>query len=95
MSIIETYLSSYEERGESHSVALAELNQDLKSNYRLNRLYEWRSGSRPIPVAVYRYLMQQVLEETIKRHGGQAPWELEDQDALVAALLPPERSESK
>ena len=93
MSIIATYLAQAERRGDSISDALTELNQDLRARYSLSRLGEWRNGRRPIPPAVHRYLLRRVLEEAIRDHNGTPPREDADLDALVEALLPPERSE--
>ena len=60
--LIKNYLDSFADprdgRREYGSVncALQTLNDALGADYRLNRLYEWLHGARPVPARVRRFV---------------------------------------
>jgi hypothetical protein len=57
-NLVQTYIDAC---GGSPSEALHRLNDDLGTQYRISRLYEWRAGSRTIPDHVAECMRRYVL----------------------------------
>jgi hypothetical protein len=72
--------------------ALAQLNHDLGTKYRPNRLYEWRAGTYPVPPQVQVYMLHAALRWIIQEEGGTVPeGDIEFTDRVLPRLLPPPR----
>ena len=57
-NLVESWLQATTANGERHADALAQLNADLGTRHRLNRLYEWRAGTYPVPAPVQLYMLR-------------------------------------
>ncbi|QFT86881.1 hypothetical protein FIU88_18190 (plasmid) [Halomonas sp. THAF12] len=81
--------------GDKHpkSEALAQLNRDLGTKYRPNRLYEWRAGTYPVPPHVQAYMLHAALSWIIQEEGGRVPeGDAEFTDRVLQRMLPPPRA---
>jgi|TARA_R110001583_G_scaffold131907_1_gene283728 hypothetical protein len=79
-----------------HADALALLNHDLGSKYRLSRLYEWRAGTYPVPPHIQAYMMRATIASAIEEEGGTLPEDAEEfAERLVSRLLPPPRKKGR
>lgn len=58
MSLIDTWLAVEAENGLTNSEALRELNKEMGTRYRINRLYEWRAGKREVPRPARDYMLR-------------------------------------
>lgn len=55
--------------GRNITAALRDLNAALGTDYKMNRLYEWLTGSRPAPDTVVRYAREMAIQHVLYRHG--------------------------
>ena len=92
MNLPDTFIKQAQARGLTPTEAVGILNAELGTSYTLSRLGEWRNGRRALPARVHRYMMEQVLGEAIKDHGGRPPKTADATIALAAALLPAQRT---
>ncbi len=69
MTLVQSWLDVELIPGRTKADALRDLNQSLGTQYKSNRLYEWISGSRPIPDAVRDYMMRVAIEHVLYRNG--------------------------
>ena len=74
---------------------LDEIGRKPASGYFLQRLYEWRSGTRPIPERVQQYMMRIVFRSVLEREtsldANQMTWA--EEERVLEALTPPPRRE--
>ena len=91
-NLVECWLHAATPNRERHTDALAQLNADLGTRYRLNRLYEWRAGTYPIPPPVQVYMLRATLVDSIRAEGGSVPDDAEVfAERLHQRILPPPR----
>lgn len=77
----------------SKSEVLAQLNRDLGTKYRPNRLYEWRAGTYPVPSHVQAYMLNAALSWIIQEEGGTVPEsDPEFTVRVLQRMLPPQRA---
>lgn len=55
--------------GHTLATALGELNDEFGRRYRMNRLYEWLSGSRPVPDDVRRFCARASVQRVLLQAG--------------------------
>jgi hypothetical protein len=91
-NLVECWLQAATPNGERHADALAQLNAALGTRHRLNRLYEWRAGTYPVPAPVQVYMLRATLVDSIRAEGGTVPDDAGAfTDRLLPRLLPPPR----
>ena len=87
LDLVHSWLAVATGSGESKAEALRELNAELGTRYRQNRLYEWMHG-KPIPEPVQHYMLSCCIEWAIRQEHGEPPPD-DRMGRLVARLCPP------
>ena len=64
-SLVKTWIELETRGGLTKAAALRDLNEELGTDYKSNRLYEWLAGTRPTPTPVRDYMLRVVIESVI------------------------------
>lgn len=72
-SLIKTWIEFETRSGLTKVDALRDLNDELGTDYKSNRLYEWLAGTRPVPASVRDYMLRVVLESVIRAEAKALP----------------------
>ena len=74
--------------------AIRAMNADLGTSYAWRRVWEWRTGRRPIPQRAQDYMLRCCIAWAIRQEGGIPPESDEQLDRLAARLGPPNEAPS-
>ena len=90
LNLVESWLAVATGNGEPVAEAIRAMNADLGTSYAWRRVWEWRTGRRPIPQRAQDYMLRCCIAWAIRQEGGIPPGSDEQLDRLAARLGPPE-----
>lgn len=82
VNVAQTWTQWILSRGMILVEGIEELNEELGTDHSLSRLWEWRTGRRPIPAPIAHYMRLKSLRWALRQSGGRAP----KSDAALRAL---------
>jgi len=69
MRLVEVWLSYRKERGDGVADAAQYLAEQLGKKYSASRIWEWKTGGRPVPDDVAKLMRKEVLPWLLPREG--------------------------
>lgn len=72
-------------------IAVQALNDAIGSSYKMNRYYEFRQGSRPLPQAVYEYMLKESLIDILVEQKLYNEAFKNKLPVFIKSILPPKR----